>query len=89
VGKETEITGGCMCGAVRYEATGSPTNVAYCHCDDCRGFCDQCGTSLPCRVRSGSTPEFSSLNLKVGFPVSSRSQIQLVGLDSARSGPSL
>jgi hypothetical protein len=25
-----------MCGAVRYEATGDPTNASYCHCDDCR-----------------------------------------------------
>lgn len=38
MGKETEITGGCMCGAVRYEANGKPRNIAYCHCSDCRGY---------------------------------------------------
>jgi hypothetical protein len=29
-------TGGCHCGAVRYEATGTPQHVALCHCADCR-----------------------------------------------------
>lgn len=36
--EDSIITGGCMCGSVRYEATGSPSNVAYCHCSDCRGY---------------------------------------------------
>ena len=30
------ITGGCHCGAVRYEAEGSLSNAALCHCSDCR-----------------------------------------------------
>ncbi|MCP4327569.1 MAG: GFA family protein [Alphaproteobacteria bacterium] len=30
-------TGGCHCGAVRYEATGAPLYVPYCHCGTCRG----------------------------------------------------
>ena len=36
--KDRSISGGCACGAVRYEATGKPVDVAYCHCSDCRGF---------------------------------------------------
>ena len=32
------VNGGCMCGAVRYEAIGKPVDVAYCHCSDCRGY---------------------------------------------------
>jgi hypothetical protein len=30
------ITGGCLCGSIRYEATGRPYNITHCHCLDCR-----------------------------------------------------
>jgi hypothetical protein len=29
-------SGGCLCGAVRYELLGKSTSVAYCHCSMCR-----------------------------------------------------
>jgi hypothetical protein len=32
----TRLEGGCMCGAVRYEATGAPFLVSHCHCLSCR-----------------------------------------------------
>jgi hypothetical protein len=30
------ITGGCHCGAIRYEARGEALTHALCHCSDCR-----------------------------------------------------
>jgi hypothetical protein len=29
-------TGGCLCGALRYEADGEPKLAGYCYCADCR-----------------------------------------------------
>ena len=30
------ITGHCLCGKVRYEVTGTPLAMMYCHCEECR-----------------------------------------------------
>jgi hypothetical protein len=32
----SSITGGCLCGALRYEAQGEPSFAGYCCCDDCQ-----------------------------------------------------
>jgi hypothetical protein len=30
--------GGCFCGAVKIEASGSPEAMGYCHCNSCRSW---------------------------------------------------
>jgi len=34
---EHTYEGGCLCGNVRYRASGEVTNLSYCHCRSCRG----------------------------------------------------
>lgn len=33
---ERTTEGGCMCGAIRYKASGEPLGSGYCHCKSCR-----------------------------------------------------
>ena len=30
------LTGGCLCGGVRFEVTETPTDAGYCHCTRCQ-----------------------------------------------------
>ena len=32
----TKITGGCLCGAIRYETSAEPVFAAHCQCNDCK-----------------------------------------------------
>ena len=32
------ITGGCLCGKIRYRADAEPAFVGLCHCRDCQKF---------------------------------------------------
>jgi hypothetical protein len=31
-----ELTGGCLCGGVRFELTEAPLTAGYCHCTRCQ-----------------------------------------------------
>jgi len=33
---KTPFTGGCSCGAIRYEITAEPSTMLKCHCRDCQ-----------------------------------------------------
>ena len=33
---QKRYTGGCLCGALRYEADGEPLFAGHCYCEDCR-----------------------------------------------------
>lgn len=35
--RESPLTGGCQCGAVRYALHGAPLTLYVCHCTECRG----------------------------------------------------
>ncbi len=50
-----QFEGGCLCGAVRFVATGQPKSVAWCHCQSCRKHSGapvsvfaKCGSTLTC-----------------------------------------
>ena len=58
-------TGGCLCGALRYEADGEPLFAGLCCCDDCRrasgsGFIPFMGFSSSAVRFSGETRKFVS-----------------------------
>lgn len=68
------FTGGCLCGAVRYEATGTPTAAGLCYCADCRkasgsGFIPFIGFRASDVRFSGATLVFRSKAFRGGDAV--------------------
>ncbi|MFO1070335.1 MAG: GFA family protein [Geminicoccaceae bacterium] len=52
------MTGGCLCGAVRYTVDAEPAFAGYCHCPDCRrssgaGHCCYIGVPRTAFVLTG------------------------------------
>jgi hypothetical protein len=61
---EKRHTGGCLCGAVRYEAVGEPLFAGHCYCPDCRkasgsGFIPFMGFSSDAVRFSGPSQPFA------------------------------
>jgi hypothetical protein len=50
---DAPLTGGCMCGAVRYEVSAPPEYAGYCHCTRCQRRTGG-AASISARARRGS-----------------------------------
>jgi len=50
-----KITGGCLCGKVRYSADSEPTFVGICHCHDCQKFTGSAFAAVIALPKSGVT----------------------------------
>jgi hypothetical protein len=66
---EARYTGGCLCGALRYEAEGSPSFSGFCYCADCRkasgsGFIPFMGFASAAVRFSGETRQFRSTSFR-------------------------
>jgi hypothetical protein len=59
---EVPLTGGCLCGAVRFEVTEPPLGAGYCHCTRCQR---RTGTasSIQAQVAPGSVRILSGEDL--------------------------
>src|SRR5689334_11016097 len=71
---ETRYTGGCLCGALRYEIRGDPLFAGYCCCADCRkasgsGFMPFMGFSSAAVRFQGQTRQFRSTSFGGGESV--------------------
>jgi hypothetical protein len=67
----TRITGGCLCGALRYEADAAPTYAGYCFCADCRkasgsGWVGFMGFNASALRFSGEARQFASKSVSGG-----------------------
>ena len=61
----SRLRGGCLCGALRYEAEGTPNYMGHCYCEDCRkasgsGFIPFIGFAASAVRFSGQTLKFKS-----------------------------
>lgn len=73
----TTITGGCLCGALRYEADRAPDYAGYCCCADCRkasgsGYIAFMGFPATALRFTGEAVQFRSSALRGGEAVRNR-----------------
>lgn len=66
------ITGGCLCGALRYEAEGDPLYMGHCYCADCQkasgsGFIPFMGFSASALRITGPSKPFISPAANGGY----------------------
>jgi hypothetical protein len=71
---EKRYTGGCLCGALRYEAVGEPLYSGHCYCTDCQrasgsGFIPFMGFSSSAVRFSGETRQFRTKAARGGEAV--------------------
>jgi hypothetical protein len=67
----TMITGGCLCGQLRYEARGAPDGMGFCYCADCRkasgsGFIPFMGFAASVLTITGRAHQFHSPAMRGG-----------------------
>lgn len=72
--RDKRYTGGCLCGALRYEAVGEPQAAGHCYCADCRkasgsGFIPFMGFAADAVRFSGETRQFRSKAFRGGDAV--------------------
>lgn len=74
--EQIRITGGCLCGALRWEANEPPRAMGFCYCGDCRKASG-----------SGSIPfaVFSSESLRITGPITAFSSPSESGRDAIRN----
>ena len=71
---ETPYAGGCLCGALRFEAEGEPLFQGYCFCADCKkasgsGFIPFMGFPASAVRISGPTRQFRCTSFRAGESV--------------------
>ena len=73
-------TGGCLCGALRYEARGAPGLMGHCYCVDCRkasgsGFIPFMGFARDAITFTGANVEVRSISARGSDAVRNRCSV--------------